>query len=107
MTLAKKPPRSVLMDELKTQRCSPVLSSSRDAFDYFLVKAKTLRFVVDLICAGCFKVGVDVKGSHVYRAWGEMYRQSMAFRDPSGCSEGLLFIAFSRKLQELEDALNR
>ena len=33
------------------------------------------------------------------------YRQSMAFREPE--QEGLLFIAFSHKLQELEDALNR
>ena len=53
------------------------------------------------------KVAFDVKGSHVYRAWGEMYRQSMAFRDPSSSQEGLLFIAFSRRLQELDDALNR
>ena len=29
----------------------------------------------------------------------------MAFREPE--QEGLLFIAFSHKLQELEDALNR
>ena len=29
----------------------------------------------------------------------------MAFREPE--HEGLLFIAFSHKLQELEDALNR
>ena len=65
------------------------------------------------------KVGVDVQGSHVYRAWGEMYRQSMAFREqPSAAEgvpreageapeEGLLFIAFARKIKELEDALNR
>ena len=53
------------------------------------------------------QVGVDVKGSHVYRAWGEMYRQSMAFRATDNCTEGLAFIAFSRKLKEIDDALNR
>lgn len=64
-------------------------------------------FDAAMSCLHCLeKVGVDVKGSHVYRAWGDMYRQSMAFRDPSG-PEGLLFLAFSRKLQELDDALNR
>jgi hypothetical protein len=32
------------------------------------------------------KIGSDTAGSHVYRAWGDMYRQSMAYREPD--SEG-------------------
>ena len=41
------------------------------------------------------KVGHDTAGSHVYRAWGDMYRQSMAFVE--GEEKGLLFLAGSGK----------
>ena len=64
------------------------------------------------------QVGWDTAGSHVYRAWGEMYRQSMAFEECGGGGKeeeeeeeegegeqqkGLLFLACSGKLSELDD----
>ena len=53
------------------------------------------------------RIGSDTAGSHVYRAWGDMYRQSMAYREPGSASAGLFFMACSGKQSELEDALNR
>lgn len=42
---------------------------------------------------------------HVFRSWGEMYRQSYPFRDGEEC--GLFFCSFAKRVEETLEALKR